>query len=383
MPNEVTTKNNAVAVSAKDKLATAAAKIADFYLADVTNLNAAVGMPMTEETRRCAVNFFLELCSTYGVEAVRAIPPAQVVSSLQFVTLNGLDIFNGQVYVDVRKDKNGNIVTMKATAQGTAYEIMVRRFGVDVVRLHPARVVHEGDEFQMPQFDGTKATNVIFRPTLKGLDSKAIAVYYLIEKTDGNLDFAIATREGVAKNLMAQILNATLRDSSVNRYELMKHMEGLTLEELLNDKMLEKYISPAYKSPASRESMIIQKMKKNALLHYTRDLGSKAYAAVADQIEDEEIDDMVSKTVVSVDESDVIDAKPAQKKPAIKDFTVSDDGEVKTEEPAPAQKPQEEPATKVKEEKVEETPAQPAEEPKKPAPAAKDDSFDFFDTGDL
>lgn len=389
MGNELT-KAPAGESATKNKLALAATKLADFYLADLTNLNAAVGMPINEETKRCAVNLLLELCSTYGAEAVRNIPTAQMVNALQFVTLNGLDVFAGQVFLDTRKDKNGNIVSIKATPQGNAYEIMVRRFGVDVKKLHTAKIVHEGDEFQMPQFDGLKMTNVIFKPTLKGLDGKAIAVYYLIEKTDGTLDMAIATREGVAKNLMAQILNATLRDSSVNRHDLMKHMEGKTLDELLTDPTLERFISPAYKSPASRESMIVQKMKKNALLHYTRDLGSKAYAAVADQIEGDENSDMVAGKNVVYDASGEPNAEPKKK---IADFSVTEDGEVKTEATEVPEKSDLEPATATEEAKADKVAEQPKNEPEKAKEAMEakeakevketkeaESAFDFFDT---
>ena len=377
MANEVAKTTGAVATTdSKNPIAIAANKIANIYISDISNLNAAVGVPMTDEAKRCAVNAILYLCGEMTAEVVQKLPKAQLVQVLQFVTINGLDVFSGQVFMDKRLNKKTGEWSIKATPMGSAYEIMTKRFGVDVKTVHPARIVHEGDEFSLPQFDGLKMTNVQFKPTLAGLDGKAIAVYYIIEKTDGTLDFAIATREGVAKNLMAQILNATLREESVNRGDLMKRLDGKTLDEILNDEKLAQWISPAYRSPASRESMIIQKMKKNALLHYTRDLGSKAYAAVASPIEEGEKMDMLSESkVVSYEDGEQDKPTPAAK---IANFDVGEDGVVE----APPTEPEESAA------KAQPVPepmkVEPVEEKPQPKPEEKKvEKVSIFDTDDL
>ena len=388
MANEVTTTEG------KKNLLLAATKIADVYISDVTNLNAAVGVPMNDESKRCAVNAILSLCGDLGAESVKALPKEQLVQVLQFVTINGLDAMSGQVFIDKRWNGKEKRYDIKATPMGNAYEIMVKRYGVDVKTIHQAKIVHEGDEFTLPQFDGLNTTNIVFKPTLKGLDGKAIAIYYIIEKQDGTLDYAISTREGVAKNLMAQILNATLRNESINRNELMKKMEGKSLDELLSDPSLAEYVSPAYRSPATREQMIITKMKKNALLHYTRDLGAKAFAseAVSKAISADENSDMVMPTnVVAVDDGEA----PKQAPTKIENFDVDDDGVVE-------EKPQNQPQKPVKNEKaeavvVEEEPAKKAAKqtadtyvPKEVPPvqntfveAKKDDTVDVFGIDDL
>jgi len=364
MANEIATNNKVAPVSQpQGKLAVAAAKIADLYIDEVAKLNMAVGVPLNEEAKRCGTNVILQLCGELGAEGVQRIRKEQLIQILQFVTINGLDVFSGQVFLDKRKDKQGNIATIKATPQGNAYEIMTMRYGVNVKTLHPARIVHEGDEFILPQFDGLKMTNVVLKPTLKGLDSKAIAVYYIIEKLDGTLDFAIATREGVAKNLMAQILNASLKDGSVNRAELMKRLDGKTLDELLSDSYLAQWISPSYRSPASREQMIITKMKKNALLHYTRDLGSRTFDQVtAKALDDAENADMLSNVV------DVQDPEAEKPTTKVQDFEVEEgEGEIPSPDPEP---------TEVKEAAVEE---KPVEKPKEEKPAEQISVFDVDD----
>jgi len=139
--------------------------------------------------------------------------------------------------------------------------------------------------------------------------------------------------------------------------------------------------------------MIIAKMKKNALLHYTRDLGNKAYATVANAVESDNSNDMISKNVVaSVDNNE-----PAAKGEKVNDFTVDDP------EALPAEK---EPETSASEEPVVETKApeanengeieeevKPASEPVNPEVVSvkpKDESgdgepstIDFFNSEDL
>lgn len=357
MSNELQAKaNQAVASVGETKLSTAAAKLTDFYMSDVVNLNEAVGVPISDESRRCATNALIQLCADIGAENVKNLPKQQILKVLQFVTINQLDVFSGQVFIDKRKGKDGSYVSVNATPMGNAYEIMTSRFGVNVKTVHPARIVHEGDELVLPQYEGLTATPLKHKTTLKGLDGKAIAIYYIIEKTDGTLEYAISTREQVANNLKAQILNASLRDANANRGELMKKLEGMSLDDILCDDSLAVWVSPAYRSPASREQMIITKMKKNALLHYTRDLGNKnpvAYEKVNSDIDRN--DDMVVST--EVEESK--DKTPTMK---ISDFTVED-----TEVSEPKAKKAEEEAKPVEVE-VADTPKSEVKEAPKPEP---------------
>ncbi len=326
MANEVAKKE----ATTEERLRFAANKLTEVYITDITNVNSMVGVESNEASKRCAVNLIFNLCSEHGVATIQSLPREQLISMIQFVMINGLDINAGQVFLDVRKGKDGSIRTIKATPQGSAYEIMVNRWGVNVKQLHQARIVHEGDEFQLPQYEGLKVTPLIHKPTLAGLDGKAIAVYYIVEKKDGTLDYLIATREGVAKNLMAQILNAALKDrENVNREELMARMDGKSLNELLTDTSLRKYISPAYRSPSSREQMIITKMKKNALLHYTRDLGGETNMdkATKTALEDADQSDMINtENVVASVEGDEAE-NPSKPAPKIQNFEVEDEGD--------------------------------------------------------
>lgn len=312
--NEVTKAGGAIA--------SAANKLADYYMGDVMSLGASLGMPIDEASKRCGVNAIVYLCGQYGASEVQSFPRDQLMQVLQFVTINGLDVFSGQVFMDRRKNFKTGKYDIKATPMGSAYETMVRRYGVGVKAVHQAWVIREGDEFSLPQYDGLKVTPARWRPTLEGYGKKAIAVCYPIEKEDGSVEYLVSTRDEVARNLVAQIMNATLGAERREIHDrLMKELDGKGLDEMIADPELAPYVSPAYRSPASRESMIVQKMKKNALLHYTRDLGSKAYERVNAGID--EAPDMVAKDVVAE-----ADGEGKIEKTAVKDFSVSDLGEV-------------------------------------------------------
>lgn len=380
MSNELQAKaNQAVASVGETKLSTAAAKLTDFYMSDVVNLNEAVGVPVTDESKRCATNTVIQLCADIGAENVRNLPRQQILKILQFVTINQLDVFSGQVFLDKRKGKDGSYVSVNASPMGNAYEIMTSRFGVNVKTVHPARIVHEGDELVLPQYEGLTATPLKHKMTLKGLNGKAIAIYYIIEKTDGTLDYAISTREQVANNLKAQILNSTLKNEKIDRGDLMEKLENMSLDDILCDKDLNPLISPSYRSPASREQMIITKMKKNALLHYTRDLGKKndkAYELVNSNIGDD--NDMVVST--EVEESK--DKTPTMK---ISDFTVEDTevSEPKAKKPEEEAKPVEVEVADNPKPEVKEAPKSEPKPEVKEEPKAEPETVSLFSVDDL
>ena len=377
MANEVTeTKNQATT------LATAANKIANVYISDISNLHTAVGVPMSEESKRCAVNAILSLCGDLGAAEVQLLPKEQIVQILQFVSVNQLDVFSGQVFIDKRKKKDGKGYTVKAVPMGSAYEIMVAHYGVNVKSVSSPHIVHEGDEFELPQFDGNKMTNLKHKMTLEGLDKKAIAVYYIIEKTDGTQDFAIATRESVASNLKSQILNTALGKENVDRGARFKHLDGKKLDELLNDESLSTYISATYRSPATKEAMIIAKMKKNALMHYTRDLGTKQNNAFVEL--NQKVVDNDSDMVVSEQDSSIVEPMHKAEATKVQDFEVNGDGVV--EETSEIQKspanplPKQEEITEVPVKKPVEKPEEPVE---KPVEKKEDDDLSIFDSSDL
>ena len=320
------------------------------YMSEIGNLSTSLGLGgLTDSAKRCGSNLIIYIAAKYGKDAFSSVfTNTDVIQALQFVTINELDVFSSQVFLDVRDEwKDGHKTgkkTLAATVQGTGLENMVRRFGVGVKSLHGPYIVHDGDEFTMPCFDGTKMTPPVLKPKMGSDSKKAMMVYYLIEKDDGTTEMASASRETVARNLGAAILNAALKDKNLDREALMSKFDGKSLDEMLSDNYLNKFISPAYKSPSSREQMIITKMRKNALLHYTRDLGARSLLGaeslkgdgdmLASNVvatstgEEEEVGEKIAD--ISMEEPKKLEAK-ADAKPAADEPKADENGEAKPE----------------------------------------------------
>ena len=56
--------------------------------------------------------------------------------------------------------------------------------------------------------------------------------------------------------------------------EILNLAKGLTLDEALENEVLQKYISDAWLSPQSREAMIERKMRNNAIKKIPKDFGN-------------------------------------------------------------------------------------------------------------
>lgn len=316
--------SNLVSREKETDLKLAVNKVTDSMIGELANVSNSIGVELTDTGKLCGQNVLIKLTSEYGIDFVSRMDKAQLFQILQYVALFELDINSNQVFLDVRKDKAGNIVSIKATPQGSAYENIVRKYGVNIKKLHNPWIIHEGDEFLMPQFSGLQVTPAVFKPTLKGLSGKAIAVCYPLETDDGNVEYLIADREGVKANLVAQILQNALRTKDVNapsREKIMELTENMTFDEILACKQFDSLINPTYKSPASREAMIVQKMKNNACRHYTKDLGNRNLANKFSEIVDKaEEGSVVSEQTDYVEEKvedfEVVETAPSKEEVA-------------------------------------------------------------------
>lgn len=342
MANEIEKKEEDEALA----LSSAASKASNALIKDVEALNGMSGIEMTEGGKRCALNLLSELIFEFGVGGLSDLDRNDINKGLQFVSAYELDIAGGQAFIDKRKKsaydaKEKKFVTrwtFKVQPQGNAYELMVAKFGVGVKRdkdgcngVHRPWLVHDGDFFQDAQFDGIHVTAPVFKPSYKNMPKPVILVVYPIEKSDGSVDYVMADRAGVAKNLAAHILNNKLGDKpsakdfdggwkspefkkaqddyNKAQAEMRKYLDGKTYEQMMADQTLDQYISPAWKSPSAKESMVITKMKKNALSGYTRDLGSRTRIL---QENDDDVDPAFKKGDV-VDEQDGEKAREIEK----------------------------------------------------------------------
>lgn len=186
-----------------------------------------------------------------------------------------------EMYVSIRKKydeaKQQYSPTLEFGIEGNGNDAILRRFGVDVQRVIPPFIIREGDEFTYPFFDGEKMVPPTWKP--KSFTAKAIAVCYIVEKTDGSKEYLISEREDVAKNLKAHIANNLLGAKNKDiRNQIIEKINDMSLDQMLSDPSLKDYISPAWRLGSSSEEMIVRKMKNNATKKYPKDFSNSFLA---------------------------------------------------------------------------------------------------------
>lgn len=277
-------------------------------------------------------------------------------------------------------DMRGNVLAFRP--QGVGNERLVRKFGVGIkpeTGLHKCWVIHEGDEFTLPQFDGLDIVPPKWIP--KGVSGKVIMVVYPVEKANGDVEWLMADRASVINNVVAQIrqnalyafvkrdqagsviyykgkpqIDAAARDAFYDRINKLAEQAAGDLDKFLAYPEVLKYVNPTYTSFGSREAMIERKMKNNALKQYPKDYESSIVAqAVSDMNED--YDESLNESPASIEERRTVVEKVEEETKApptgeqVPDFSIDEStGEVIASEepsrdssPGPNQKPAEEP----------------------------------------
>lgn len=286
-------------------------------------------------------------------------------------------------------DMRGNVLAFRP--QGVGNERLVRKFGVGIkpeTGLHKCWVIHEGDEFTLPQFDGLDIVPPKWIP--KGVSGKVIMVVYPVEKANGDVEWLMADRASVISNVVAQIRQNALysffkkdsagnlldaygnlakpkgkynpavdtraRDNFYNLINELAEKANGDLDVFLSYPEVKKFVNPTYTSFGSREAMIERKMKNNALKQYPKDYESSIVAqAVSDMNED--YDESLNESPASIEERRTVVEKVEEETKApptgeqVADFSIDEStGEVIASEepsrdssPGPNQKPAEEP----------------------------------------
>jgi len=343
------------------------------------------GCELTPYGKKCAINVIAGVIAFLKEQGkdVKDVNITLLRLSIQNVALTELNYaaIPAEIYFDLR----GDVLTVKP--QGAGNEKLTRTYGVDVSSISMPWLIREGDDFTLPSYDGE--TCVPPKWTRKSLDKKVIAVCYMVKKTDGSTEWLISGREEVAGNLIAQIRQNALykfnkkdKDGKTifskygkplvdteARDKFYDSLNDRKLDDLLSDPNLKEFINPTYTSGGSKESMIIRKMKNNALKLYPKEYDNSLQKdAVASMFEE---DDKSIK--VNTNPDDIIDAT-APVADAPKDFEVDDDGVV-TKPVAEDSKKEDNDI----EEDAEESTTEPVEEPK-PTQAEKKETKPLVDT---
>lgn len=251
-----------------------------------------------------------------------------------------------------RLNKNGVLEEVwvkefEFSLEGDGNDKLLRKFGVDVKKVHNCWLVREGDEFTYASFDGL--TMVPPKWTPKGYTNKVVRVVYPIELMDGTVEFHIAEREGVAVNLQAHIINnIKMKKKEEMSYEkkdgITTRIASMSLEAMLKDEELRKIMSPAWRDPHSQEGMIVRKMRNNATRKFPKDL-SNAFVASAYEKTFEDYEQYQESP--SVDPTLVVEAEIEQNSGTEQIQITSIDSEV-DEEPTPVETVNAEPKDKTK-----------------------------------
>ena len=220
-----------------------------------------------------------------GLRLNAAVQPREVFFELRNINTkkkgqDGKDMWKKQIEMGIEGDGNDTILS---------------NFGRGVKRVCQIWKVHEGDGFTYPSFNGLDMTLPTWTP--KGSTGKIVKIVYPVIMVGGDgkdyVDFYIAEREGVIPNLLAHLNNNLMQQTfgiAESKYkatpEQKKQIEAkkqeifnkarshATIDEILDDKELQLYISPAWTEPYSRESMIERKMRNNAIKKIPKDFGN-------------------------------------------------------------------------------------------------------------
>lgn len=248
-----------------------------------------------------------------------------------------------EVYFQVRnikiKGTDGKDVWKKQIEmgiEGDGNDAILARFGRDVKKVGQFWLVREGDDFTYPKYTGFDVVPPTWTPKGKG---DVVRIVYPIMKQDGTVEFHIAERDDVARNMIAHMNNNMMNETfgiCADRYkataEQKKQIAAKKTEILsranelglaaLSDPDLQPYISPAWTEPQSRESMLIRKMRNNVVKKIPKDFGNAfvelTYQEAADETYSEvkrEIQQHANGEIIDIDPPAGAPEQPEPEKP--------------------------------------------------------------------
>lgn len=202
-----------------------------------------------------------------------------------------------ECYFQLRTKKVGGdfMQVVEMGIEGDGNDAMLREFGENIDTVYPCWLVKEGDVFVYPKHKGMEMTPPEWEE--KGESQKVIRVVYPLKLQDGSYQYLIAEREGVKTNLFAHVRNNLMNETfglvkggKKTRYDatpeekkqIDAHKEEIfdalrkcaTLEDMLACELARPYISAAWLD--TPESMIVRKMRNNAVKKYRKNFNNMA-----------------------------------------------------------------------------------------------------------
>lgn len=293
------------------------------------------GLKMDDYTKQCVMSAISSINAVLDSKGVSwgdaQLDKSNVTQTLLTVASLKLNAAANprEVYFQMRNSKkkvDGKDVWTKQIEmgiEGDGNDAILSNFGRGVKEVHQYWMVRSEDKFIYPYFKGIEMQPPEWQPTGKG---DVIRIVYPISKTSGQIDYHIAEREDVIRNLIAHINNNLMNETfgiaeskfkatsdqkkkiDAKKREVLKKVQDLGMKAL-EDEGVQEYISPAWKDPQSRESMIIRKMRNNVVKKIPKDFGN----AFVEMTYDEAEDDSYSRVRREVNEhanQELIDVEP-------------------------------------------------------------------------
>ena len=303
-------------------------KINETYLPMVVNQLENNNITLSEYAKSCvvnaisAINNVLDTAGTsWGGEDLDTSSVTQILLSVAALQLNAAPTAN-EVFFQIRsvsmKDADGKQVWKKKIelgVQADGWDALLSNFGRDVAKVHKHWLVREDDGFTYPRYVGLELTPPEWQPKGTG---KVVRVVYPIQSKDGAVDYYIAERADVKRNLIAHISNNMMNETfgfvtgqkkdksgkmvdrtrydatdeekaqiAEKKREILNKAKELDLDTLLDSADFDKYISPAWKEEQSRESMIVRKMRNNVVKKIPKSFNSSLENEVFNENTDE------------------------------------------------------------------------------------------------
>ena len=290
-------------------------RVNETYLPMITNQLENNNITLSEYAKSCVANAISAINNvldtngvTWGDASLDTNCVTQILLSVAALQLNA-SANPRECYFQLRnvstKGPDGKPVWKKKIEfgiEGSGNDALLARFGRDVKKVYPCWLVREDDDFKYPRYVGVELSPPEWNPKGNG---KVVRVVYPIQSTDNTVDYYIAERADVKRNLIAHISNNMMNETfgiCADRYkateeqksqiaekkrEILNKAKELDLDALLDSVEFDKFISPAWKEEQSRESMIIRKMQNNICKKIPKNFASSFEAEIYNENTDE------------------------------------------------------------------------------------------------
>ena len=321
---------------APKKYETSLVKISNTFLPMITDQLTDNGINLGDYAKSCVMNAITSMNELLDGQGIDWNDPQLDKNNINktLLTVASLELNPAanprEVYFQIRRvktKKNGRDEWRKQIEmgiEGDGNDAILSRFGRGVQEVRQYWQVRENDGFEYPTFNGLELDPPKWQPKGTG---KVVRVVYPIIKTSGVVEFHIAERADVIQNLIAHVKNNLMNETfgiAKNRYsatteqkkqmdqkrdKILEQVEAKGLDGALDDPELAEHISPAWKDPQSRESMIIRKMRNNITKRIPKDFGNSLaklnYQEATDETRqniEQEIDTHANSEILDMDD---------------------------------------------------------------------------------